>query len=185
MTEESKTRDCPYCKEEIRVDAIKCKHCGSSVAPEKPAHEGTCPYCKEQIHPEAIKCKHCKSDLRSPGNVEGGCGGNSGAYLTPTLVSAAPGIGAGTAEVFDELPAGAVDLSTERVPGMPGSLPGTAFKLAAPGISSGGSYWYWYWYWRWRLKFRRCVEWSVYCPPFGKCGAHCVRWESPPVLLPG
>lgn len=91
MANERKTRDCPYCKEEIRVDAVKCKHCGSSVAPEKPAHEGTCPYCKEQIHVEAIKCKHCKSDLRSPGNSEGGCGGYSGAYLTPTPVSAPPG----------------------------------------------------------------------------------------------
>ena len=77
MTNESKTRDCPYCKEEIRVDAIKCKHCGSSVAPEKPAHEGTCPYCKEQIHPEAIKCKHCKSDVRSIGYDEGSWGGET------------------------------------------------------------------------------------------------------------
>jgi len=82
MTNESKTRDCPYCKEEIRVDAIKCKHCGSSVAPEKPAHEGTCPYCKEQIHPEAIICKHCKSDVRSIGYDEGSCGGE-----TPSMIS--------------------------------------------------------------------------------------------------
>ena len=63
MTNERKTCDCPYCKEEIKVDAIKCKHCGSSVEPKKPAHDGTCPYCKETIHPEAIKCKHCKSNL--------------------------------------------------------------------------------------------------------------------------
>lgn len=70
MANESKTRDCPFCKEEIKVDAIKCKHCGSSVAPEKPAHEGNCPYCKEKIHPEAIKCKHCKSNLSSRCNCE-------------------------------------------------------------------------------------------------------------------
>jgi hypothetical protein len=61
MTSEIKTRDCPFCKEEVRADAIKCKHCGSSVAPEMPSHEGICPYCKEQIHLEAIICKHCKS----------------------------------------------------------------------------------------------------------------------------
>lgn len=61
MTNESKIRECPYCREEIRVGAIKCKHCGSSITPEKPSHEGTCPHCKEQIHPEATRCKHCKS----------------------------------------------------------------------------------------------------------------------------
>lgn len=65
MATANRTRDCPYCREEIREDALKCKHCGSSVTPERPSHEGACPYCKEQIHPEAVKCKHCKSDLRS------------------------------------------------------------------------------------------------------------------------
>lgn len=64
MENESKPRECPYCKEEIKSEAIKCKHCGSAIAPERPSHEGTCPHCKEQIQPEAIRCKHCKSDLR-------------------------------------------------------------------------------------------------------------------------
>jgi hypothetical protein len=72
MDTESKTRDCPYCKEEIKAEATKCKHCGSSVAPETLSHGGTCPYCKEQIHLEAIKCKHCGSDLRS--GLSSGCG---------------------------------------------------------------------------------------------------------------
>jgi hypothetical protein len=61
----SKTRECPYCKEDILVDAIKCKHCSSSVSAEKPAHEGKCPFCKEDINPEAVKCYHCKSMLDS------------------------------------------------------------------------------------------------------------------------
>jgi hypothetical protein len=68
------TRECPFCKEQIKPDAIKCKHCGSMLEPERPAHEGVCPFCKEQIHPDAIKCKHCKSDLT------GGAAGAGGRY---------------------------------------------------------------------------------------------------------
>lgn len=63
MATESKTRSCPYCKETIHADAVKCKHCGSRLAPAGPTHGGTCPYCKEEIHPDATKCKHCKSVL--------------------------------------------------------------------------------------------------------------------------
>lgn len=63
MADDQGTRHCPYCKEEIKSEAIKCKHCGSKLAAEKPSHGGTCPYCKESIHPEAIRCKHCHSML--------------------------------------------------------------------------------------------------------------------------
>lgn len=63
MAKEEATRVCPYCAEEIKSDAIKCKHCDSQITPTKPSHEGTCPYCKETIHTEAIKCKHCQSNL--------------------------------------------------------------------------------------------------------------------------
>jgi phage shock protein C len=28
----NETRACPYCAEEVRVEAIKCKHCGSFLA---------------------------------------------------------------------------------------------------------------------------------------------------------
>ena len=61
MSKRQETRECPFCKEAIKADAIKCKHCGSRVAPEEPTHGGTCPYCKEEIRPDAIKCKHCGS----------------------------------------------------------------------------------------------------------------------------
>ncbi len=74
MNDKIKTRECPYCKEEIRAEAIRCKHCRSNVSPEKPAHEGICPYCKEEINPEAIKCKHCGSMLN--GSTESECGCN-------------------------------------------------------------------------------------------------------------
>lgn len=64
METKNETKECPFCKEDIKSEAIKCKHCSSAISPEKPAHEGTCPYCKEDIKKDAVKCKHCKSDLK-------------------------------------------------------------------------------------------------------------------------
>lgn len=65
MVERQKTRECPYCKEEIKAEAVKCKHCSSRITPERPRHEGICPFCKEEIHPEATRCKHCRSILNT------------------------------------------------------------------------------------------------------------------------
>jgi RNA polymerase subunit RPABC4/transcription elongation factor Spt4 len=76
MTTDSGERACPYCKEMIHADAIKCRHCGSAVVPERPPHGGTCPYCKEQINPEAVRCKYCRSDLLSPEGPACACRGS-------------------------------------------------------------------------------------------------------------
>lgn len=61
--EQVETTSCPYCKEEVRADAVVCKHCRSRLGAARPEHGGVCPYCKEDINLEATRCKHCGSDL--------------------------------------------------------------------------------------------------------------------------
>jgi hypothetical protein len=77
-------RACPLCREEIRSDAVRCKHCGGWIGTQSAGHGGVCPFCREQIHPEAIRCRHCRTDLvrrRRGDHGEGaapgrcGCGG--------------------------------------------------------------------------------------------------------------
>ena|SRR5436305_5031087 len=60
---DDETRQCPFCKEQINSEAIKCKHCGSMIGSSKPEHKGICPFCKESIDPAAVVCKHCRSNL--------------------------------------------------------------------------------------------------------------------------
>ena len=62
------TGQCPFCKEDIKVDAVRCKHCHATIPEEKPAHRGVCPFCKENINAEAIRCKHCQADLSAAGS---------------------------------------------------------------------------------------------------------------------
>lgn len=85
MAIENKTRECPYCKEEIQADAIKCKHCGSILPATKPPHGGICPYCKEEIKEDAIKCKHCKTMLIAQEDCE--CNERTGisALINPNI----------------------------------------------------------------------------------------------------
>ena len=59
------TRQCPFCKEEVKATAVRCKHCLAAIQPTSPDHEGVCPFCKEEIDVEAIRCRHCKADLAS------------------------------------------------------------------------------------------------------------------------
>lgn len=60
-TEKTKTRRCPFCREEVKADAIRCMYCRSDLVPERPTHGGVCPFCKEAIDPDAVKCRHCGS----------------------------------------------------------------------------------------------------------------------------
>jgi hypothetical protein len=63
---ENSSHQCPFCKEDVKAEATKCKHCGSRIAAARPEHGGICPFCKEAINPEAVLCKHCKSNLQAP-----------------------------------------------------------------------------------------------------------------------
>lgn len=94
-----KQTQCPFCKEEIRADAVKCKHCQSAVRPSTPAHEGVCPFCKEEIRKDAVKCKHCHSNLLAGGcgcsGGEGSQGGQGGQGVIRALLDDFPSSGLG------------------------------------------------------------------------------------------
>lgn len=72
MAEEKQTKTCPFCGEEININAIKCKHCGEFLPEGKGDVSETkiCPFCGEEILADAVKCKHCGEFLN--GGAEGG-----------------------------------------------------------------------------------------------------------------
>ena len=92
---DQETRECPFCKEEINAEAIKCKHCRSSVTPKAPSHGGICPYCKEEIKPDAIKCKHCGTMVGNSVESAGcaGCAEKTGLLDTVALNALISGSG--------------------------------------------------------------------------------------------
>lgn len=62
-TPEPESRECPFCKEQVKAAALRCKHCQAALIPTRPDHGGECPLCKEAIKVEAIRCKHCGADV--------------------------------------------------------------------------------------------------------------------------
>ena len=94
---EASTKECEFCKEEIKADAIRCKHCGSAIDSPGPTHGGTCPYCKEEINPDAVKCKWCGSTVAEATQTAFGygcgCGGTEPGSHAPLGVPARFGHG--------------------------------------------------------------------------------------------
>lgn len=87
-------RQCPFCKEAIHADAVKCKFCGSQVEPTRLDHGGTCPFCKESINPQALICKHCRSHL-GPSKACSCAGHSPGTSSLPNAQSFSARLGGG------------------------------------------------------------------------------------------
>lgn len=72
MDEKTKTtKQCPFCNQDIALEAKKCKHCKNwldeeqmqeeSINVEEETETKICVFCGETIPAEAKKCRHCKN----------------------------------------------------------------------------------------------------------------------------
>ena len=60
-----KTRNCPFCAEEIKLEAIKCKHCSEFLNTEEIVKIWMCEDCNEEIEDNFDACWNCSSEKRT------------------------------------------------------------------------------------------------------------------------
>jgi hypothetical protein len=64
-----KTRNCPFCAEEIKLAAIKCKHCSEFLNREEIVSSivkiWMCEDCNEEIEDNFDACWNCSSEKRT------------------------------------------------------------------------------------------------------------------------
>lgn len=63
-------RKCPFCAEQIKAEAIVCKHCGRDVEP-LPAPKNVCPHCGNDAGDSPSQCKYCGRDPRETPEAPG------------------------------------------------------------------------------------------------------------------
>jgi hypothetical protein len=103
----SENKNCPYCGESIKSEAIKCKHCKSDLSDTVPGQKKSaydteiivdrCPKCKSPIQEGVTFCGNCKAQLAWKGGKpkfttayamqQTGCALTSIGCLLPILIA--------------------------------------------------------------------------------------------------